>query len=468
MNRNTIFCVSFLFLSLMVSVKSKILTVESAPDIHQGDLILVGNNVTIIEGGFDINGSIIVEDNATLILRDAVLNLTQTEAHEFNITFHNPSNGNPSFLVENSSIEPNGYNLHIWLYENSSATFYHLTTGYPVKFLVYGNSTFHVSNSLGMRGSVYGYQHSVMTGVGSTFNTFGGYEYLVMDLLNCTVNTLVVNDRAEVFAENCSVTGYISIDPSPANLSIAGLKPGFFKYWNFEHNCSAESGYQNVNITLDNVEVLGWCFTLRGTSNASISGSTLRWLVFRSYASANISNSVISLWLDCHSYSICHVNDTVVDRVRSYDYAEIWFANSTSDSYDANEQSSIFLSWYLNAHVVDSMGQDVPSANVTATYPNATLADQVSCDGTGWARLTLKKMMNSTGEYPAGNYTIEATFSIYSDSTTINMTGNEQIELTLEGFVIPEYPLLMILPLFIIATSLATLLLRKRMNSLKP
>jgi len=57
--------------------KENIPQIKASSDIHQGDLVLVGNNVTVIEGQFDINGSILVEENATLILRNAVLNFTQ-------------------------------------------------------------------------------------------------------------------------------------------------------------------------------------------------------------------------------------------------------------------------------------------------------------------------------------------------------------------------------------------------------
>ena len=63
----TFLVLSILFTSVFVQWKG-ISVVKASPDIHQGDLILQGNNVTVIEGRFEINGSIIVEENATLIL----------------------------------------------------------------------------------------------------------------------------------------------------------------------------------------------------------------------------------------------------------------------------------------------------------------------------------------------------------------------------------------------------------------
>jgi len=91
-----------------VSVRKEVVpTVEASPDIYQGDLILQGNNVTTIEGRFDINGSIIVEENATLILRNAILNFTQTSHRQFEMVFQHPAHGNPRLLAENSTITAN-------------------------------------------------------------------------------------------------------------------------------------------------------------------------------------------------------------------------------------------------------------------------------------------------------------------------------------------------------------------------
>ena len=56
-----------LFVSTFINWKGALI-VKASPDIFQGDLILQGNNVTVIEGRFDINGSIIVEENCCFIV----------------------------------------------------------------------------------------------------------------------------------------------------------------------------------------------------------------------------------------------------------------------------------------------------------------------------------------------------------------------------------------------------------------
>ena len=96
-------------------------------------------------------------------------------------------------------------------------------------------------------------------------------------------------------------------------------------------------------------------------------------------------------------------------------------------------------------------------ANVTAMPIKWELTN-----ANGWARLTLlAKKMNATGEYPVGNYKVEATYDIYSNSTTINMTDNQIITLRLSGLVIPEFPSFLILTLLMIATLSAIITHRK-------
>ncbi|MGD8566321.1 MAG: hypothetical protein PVF96_08245, partial [Candidatus Bathyarchaeota archaeon] len=71
-------------------------------------------------------------------------------------------------------------------------------------------------------------------------------------------------------------------------------------------------------------------------------------------------------------------------------------------------------------------------------------------------------MLNVTGEYIIGNYTIEATYDIYSTSTSVNMTENKQITLKLEDFVIPEFPSTLILPIFMTIILLAVTINKRK------
>jgi hypothetical protein len=144
--------------------------------------------------------------------------------------------------------------------------------------------------------------------------------------------------------------------------------------------------------------------------------------------------------------------------------ATIWMTNTTVAS-NTPYLSTVYVSWYLDVHVVDSDGQSVSSASVTCNYPNTTIAQQELTNEDGWARLTLmEKMMNDTGEYPIGNYTANAEYETYSNSITVNMTGTQEVTLQLPFTqqVIPEFPSFTILPALIGTTLIGVLIFKRK------
>jgi len=92
----------------------------------------------------------------------------------------------------------------------------------------------------------------------------------------------------------------------------------------------------------------------------------------------------------------------------------------------------------------------------------ATVAESKLTDANGWTRLTLvEKMINATDSYPIGNYTTTAKYEVHTGQKSVNMTGNKEITISLP-FIIPEFPSLIILPLFMIATLLAIIVYRRK------
>jgi amino acid transporter len=71
-------------------------------------------------------------------------------------------------------------------------------------------------------------------------------------------------------------------------------------------------------------------------------------------------------------------------------------------------------------------------------------------------------MINATGEYQVGNYTIEATYRTHSNSTIVNMTDNHLITLMFSEFTIPEFPSFLFLPLFTAVAFLAVIIRRRK------
>lgn len=335
--------------------------VQALPSIYQGDLVLTGNNVTVIEGRFDINGSIVVKGNATLILRNAVVNLVQTFNDQFSLTFQEPANGNPRLLADNATLT-SPFRLNVNFFGNSSCVadkVYSWSTTYINSFWLYDSSQVSISNSQIYAVIVYG---------------------------------------------------------------------GFFK----------------------------------------ASNSTMRYLQVFGSASANASSSYIE---DLTSFS---TGDVIVSDSNTYslytrDQGLLQLVNSTYSAYTIYNESRVTVSWYLTVNVVDKYDAPVPSASVTAYYSNATVAESRLTDPDGFCRLTLmEKMLNSTGEYPFGNYTVEAAYGVFSNSTTVNMTNNQQITLKLKDFAVPEFPSSVVLLLFMTATLLAIITLKRKLTEHAP
>jgi hypothetical protein len=435
--------------------------ISSQSPVYLGDLTLSDSDVYIIEGRFDINGSIIIEENATLILRNALLNFTQEAHNQFNIILQNPVDGNPRLIVENASIATNGYDLDMHFHANSTAEINELSTTLPyVDILLYDEASVKMSNSTCEH---VGAQHSsVISASNSSFYQIAAWDYAKTTISNCTLNCIYAGGNTNfTLTKNCTIIDDVQVNAYNLNYSVNGLKPGFISYWNFPLNCSA-TGIWVPNLTVEDTHVGGWSFYSKGHSNVTISNSELYILTFNDF-SHGVFHIITMKELATYDHSEILGFDSMSNRVYLYGNSIIWAINSTTTSAYYYGQSKVYVCWYLDVHVIDSIGQNVPSANVTATYPNTTLAESKLTGANGWTRLTLMQAMaNATGYYPIGTYTVQATYQTYLNITTVDMTGNQQIALTLEDFVVPEFPSTIILPLFMIATLLAVIVCRRK------
>jgi hypothetical protein len=437
-----VFLVSTLLLTLGFVYEGNIPAVKASSSIYQGDLILTGNNVTTIEGRFNMNGSIIVKDNATLHLKNAYVNLTQTSNFQYYIMLSYPSNGNPRLLAYNSTITSNALTT-VYLQVNSTATIDNSTISHHLT--VAGNSKISISSGSYV-GDLQVYDSSLASIYNSTINSMSSYSSEV-SVYDSEIITLIIR-------------------PESVNFTVSRLEPRLISYWNFVTNCSVSilTGGSAPNLTLINTNVSNWNFGFY-SSNVSITNSTIMRLDAIDSSRVHLQSTVCGVTFN-YDYSMLLTTSSSIATMYAWDSSRNWLLNSTYGGTYIYDSAKVYVSWYLDVHVIDSIDQDVPSSNVTVTFPNATLAESELTDVNGWARLTLlEKMMNATGEYPVGNYTVEATYDIYSDATTVNMTENQQTTLTLEDFIIPEFPSFLILPLFMIATLLAVIVYRKRAKS---
>ncbi len=427
--------------------------------IYQGDLILDDNDVYTIEGEFNINGSIIVKENATLILRNATLNFTQTAHNQFSMTFQNPVDGNPRLIVENASILTNNYALDVNFWGNSTAEINGLFTSEYIEFSLFSKSSIKLSNSTCEHSYISTQQSSSITASNSTFHGIYAWDPTEVLISNCTLKEVHADSRTNFVLTNCIINQYLGIGTSDSNYSVNGLKLGFFHYWNFPLNCSAV-GSSIPNLTLEDTYVSNWNFYLRAHTNATFSNSNLYTITLREFSQGIFHNTTVNT-LNTYDYSTVYSFDSEGNFVNALGNSRIWAVNSTAATPYVGGQAEIYIYWYLDVHVIDLNSDDVPYANVTAKYSNSSIAETKQADAYGWARLTLMyAMVNATGDYPVGTYTIIGEYDGYSDEESIEMFWNQIITLQLP-FVIPEFAPYLIMSTLITAT-LLTIIVRKR------
>jgi len=163
---------------------SYIITIDIPPPyIYQGDLILKDNiNYTIANEQFDINGSILIKENATLNLNNAKLNFTQQQPNQFNMTLQYPANGNPRLQATNATI----------------------TSTHPFNIYLHGNSTANTLNLYAPLTTIYAYDTAALTLTNSThaaLNAFNDaiirvYWHLTIHVTNSTGHDQVSADVA--------------------------------------------------------------------------------------------------------------------------------------------------------------------------------------------------------------------------------------------------------------------------------
>jgi hypothetical protein len=456
---------SFLFTALLFTGSGNIRSVRADSSVYQGDLILTGSNVYTIEGRFDMNGSIIVEDNATLVLKDAFVNFTETRDNQFNMTLSFSAGGKPSFIVENSTVTANSHDIFFVFFGNSSASINGLTDSENVTMDFADNSVASISDSTLKQVSSSGYsyinlsQSSVSAGVWS-------YDHSQVTISACTLPQITAALASNVTVANSTVTEDVVFDCHDVNCSISRLEPGFVQDWNLRENCTVETASGNApNLALSDTQVAGWSPQFEDYSNVSVSDSRLWGLSVSNHTDIRVYNCLFdgTVWAFT---SVAYLSDSyVAGQANAGDYSQFWFVNSSVGQISVIAiGAQIFTLWHLRVHVTDLNGNYVPGASVAAFYSNSTLAMSGQTDANGTVTLDLiEDTSTASSEYTMGNYTIEAEYQTYSNSTIVSMTGNEETNFTM-GFVVPEFQPFLFLSLFLI-TTLLTVAVHKRKHS---
>ncbi|UCH32361.1 MAG: hypothetical protein JSV05_03000, partial [Candidatus Bathyarchaeota archaeon] len=285
--------------------------IKIASSIYQGDLILAGNDVFTIVGSFAINGSIIVKDNASLILNDATVNFTQAASHQFNLTLKEPNNGYPKLQISNATLEST-YILHVYLYGNSTVSANRLSAYHEMNF--FDDSSGNITDS-------------------PVLWTVNCYDFSKVRFLNSQLVQMRMRDTSRLLFLESNATNFIEVyNDASINASNSRIR-GFGTY------NSAQAVIANSTFTY---------FNDQGSNYASFVNMTYSTITdeFRSWGTSQVifSNCTIS-FSDVNSYSAVtyrggHINGI---RIRSSAMVTIKDQCTANGSIIAEENSTLIL-----------------------------------------------------------------------------------------------------------------------------
>lgn len=411
------------------------------PASYNGDIILKDNECLCINGLLNINGSIIVEDNAILILNNGWINFTQEGHNQFSMTIR----GDADLIVENGNITTNNYQLFLTFEGNSAATINGLRTTAEMQFIHYSKAN--ISNSI--------LEEELIVA-----------HYANASVSNCMLNQLILSGYTTCLVSDSTVSDYVSIDIRSANATIMNLTPGHVDSWNALQAFSPEIALDGFvpNVTITNTDVNSWIVHFLEKANTTIRESKLKIIDCHGTSKTQILNSNITMFIYADDMAFCYAQDTVMTMLLMYEESKVCAINTTIiGTPSVSDNAVLYIGWWLNIHVVDLNNANVPNADITITDSEGNTVAYGETQSNGWARFTLtEKLVNATGTYPYGNYTVQATYESYSNSQQVMMNGNKEITIQLP-FILPEFsPITLLLAL--LALTLAMLCVNKKLK----
>jgi hypothetical protein len=467
-------------------------------------------------------GSIRVTENATLELKDAVINFTQFAHYQHGIIL---SPGNTRLRADNVSIVST-HNVVIDLQTNCSASVDGLQSSVPLwlglyhanlsiseseaRWCIGTSSNVTISSCAFTEFELYGDNASIVdSNIGSSFladtsvsianSTVGDvmavgvtsilaseelrangslsfHQNAMLHLASASVELaqthdeelrVTFNDHSHFESTNSAITSsfaFIIYFRGDATGSANGLAmpTSTARLYAFDRSTLVLDGFtsrylrafNDSTVTLTNSAP----FYLRAYSRASfyIRNSSVRKLYAFGLCHTHLSRSVATEDIRLHNNTYLEATDSTLTTVYSTDTSAAILVNSTYAHCAVDPTGYIAVYWYLDARVVDMIGQPVHQANVSAFMLAQDLKDTNLTDTEGWARLVLlDRIFDHLGEHANQlNYTVRATFEDHVAFDGVNMTTNKVVILELD-FIIPEYFSLVIIPLLVTATLVA-------------
>jgi len=339
---------------LLIAIFSlSLIQAVSAEEIHQGDIIVNGNTVySITDQHFKINGSIFIEDNATLYLNNATLEFIQEQRYQHELTLQNPSGGRPHFQCINSNVTSNLEqviygNFDIFLYDdfevqivdsfmNKSWTSLFSFTSSPSysPFVNITNSTIQCLYDFKSGSDVFidesdfyllGGSNNNMDVSSSDIHMFLGQRGMDSTIRDSTVNKMMVY----------TTSGHGSV-------SIQNIAPGLVEDWNYYRDATLVDA-EGPNITLLNTQIDNWRFDFGKYLDVTLTDSTFYHLSFepdiRVLGSMTVIDSTVQtmelLWatFEYSNVSIDDLGPAYFIDFNTWDNELISIEGNSSDGY---------------------------------------------------------------------------------------------------------------------------------------
>lgn len=454
----------------------------SASQVHEGDLIVKGNEIFVIKNSMFIqSGNIVVQDNATLIIDHATLVISQMNRYQYNITIKD--NGKLRMIHAKITPPPENYKMYIVYLLDFAQIEITDSSVTGAEGRCYGNSTF-ISTKLkwpdrGGSGIVF-YDHSSLNASYSSL-ILGFYDFSSAYIEDCDYSiphshfisvrcdgnssVSIINSNVDVFA-----TGFSSV--SITNSSILRiyvsesstvyikdslivhtigfnvmdgkaeftLQRGFYAYWNIHKNETVQG--INFDITLVNTnmhpQALGWEIQSYGSEVYIFDSDIHNVYVSRSlsdhfkYSNITIIRSSIDRLTATESSSVYVINSTIQNKVQSDRNSLVTLINCYHRSISATRGGVVFVRWYLNIAVTLD---DEPLKGATVDVIqvlNNTLIESKFTDNYGIASFLLtEKIIRSDGTKDFKDYIILTTYRGLSNQKQIMLDRSKELSIKL-------------------------------------
>ena len=168
-------------------------------------------------------------------------------------------------------------------------------------------------------------------------------------------------------------------------------------------------------------------YSIISNNNVATSGSGNSyavWLLDSSFSGYSFGNVFVN---NSFSASYPGVSDIYLNSREIANFTNCTFNKSDTGFYSSSTRGRINVFWYADVYVNNSGGNEIESANITATTTSGTLSNWSLTNSSGYiSRLILREYwQNTTSSYFDTNYTFNASKAGYSDSWSfVNLTTN--------------------------------------------